>query len=140
MVMKRRKIFSLILSILEQLALVMAVLWVLPEIGINIPIWGLILMMIALGAYSIMGYKIGKKAIEKSPLVWPAAGSRGKATTPLAPTGYVLIGSERWKASSTGANIDKGTEVTVVRVEGTLLFVTARIYLNEVKKGLLNTP
>ena len=133
--MKRRKIFSLILAILEQLALVAAVLWILPEIGINIPVWGLILMMLALGTYSILGYRLGKKAMEKSPLVWPVAGSRGRATTPLAPTGFVLIGSELWKASSTGADIGKGTEVTIVRVEGTQLFVTARNYLNEVKKG-----
>ena len=133
--MKRRKIFSLILAILEQLALVAAVLWILPEIGINIPVWGLILMMLALGTYSILGYRLGKKALEKSPLVWPVAGSRGRATTPLAPTGYVLIGSELWKASSTGADIGKGTEVTIVRVEGTQLFVTARNYLNKLKKG-----
>ena len=133
--MKRRKIFSLILAILEQLALVAAVLWILPEIGINIPVWGLILMMLALGTYSILGYRLGKKALEKSPLVWPVAGSRGRATTPLAPTGFVLIGSELWKASSTGADIGKGTEVTIVRVEGTQLFVTARNYLNKLKKG-----
>lgn len=133
--MKRRKIFSLILAILEQLALVAAVLWILPEIGINIPVWGLILMMLALGTYSILGYRLGKKAMEKSPLVWPVAGSRGRATTPLAPTGFVLIGSELWKASSTGADIGKGTEVTIVRVEGTQLFVTARNYLNKLKKG-----
>ncbi len=135
MAMKRRKIFSVILSILKQMALVAAVLWVLPEIGISIPVWGLILIMIALGAYSIMGYKMGKKAIEKSPLEWPAGGSNGRATTPLTPTGYVLIGSERWKASSIETNIDKGTEVTVVRVEGTQLFVTARNYLTEEENG-----
>ena len=133
--MKRRKIFSLILAMLEQMALVAAVLWILPEIGIFIPTWGLILMMLALGAYSILGYRLGKKVMKRSPLVWPAAGSRGRATTPLAPTGYVLIGSELWKASSTGADIYRGTEVTIVKVEGTQLFVTTRDDLNEVKNG-----
>jgi len=133
--MKRRKIFSLILSLLEQLALMAAVLWILPEIGINIPVWGLILMMVALGTYSILSYRLGQKAMEKSPLVWPAAGSRGRATTPLVPAGYVRIGTELWKASSTGADIGKGTKVTIVRVEGTQLFVTAINDSTEVQNG-----
>lgn len=133
--MKRRKIFSLILAILEQLALVAAVLWILPEIGLTIPVWSLILMMLALGTYSILCYRLGKKVMKKSPLAWPAAGSRGRATTPLVPTGYVRIGTELWKASCTGAEIDRGTVVTIVRVEGMQLFVTAGNDLNEVKNG-----
>ena len=133
--MKRRKIFSLLLAILEQLALMAAVLWVLPEIGLHIPVWVLILMMAALGAHSILGYRLGKKVMKKSPLVWPAAGSKGRATTPLVPTGYVRIGTELWKASCTGAEIDRGTLVIIVRVEGTQLFVTAGNDLNEVKNG-----
>ena len=138
--MNRRKVFSLILSLLEQLALITAVLWVLPAIGIIISAWVLILMMLALGTYSALGYKIGKKVMEKSPLVWPAAGSRGRTTTPLSPKGYVLIRSERWKASSTGADIAKGTVVTIVRVEGTRLWVTAENDLNEETNGRLTSP
>jgi len=112
---------------------VAAVLWVLPEIGINIPTWGLVLMMLALGIYSILSYKMGKKVMEKSPLTWPTIGSKGRAITPLAPTGHVLIGSERWKASCTGEDIDKGTDVTVDKMEGKKLFVTTRNYFNETK-------
>lgn len=92
-------------------------------------------MMLALGTYSILCYRLGKKVMKKSPLAWPAAGSRGRAKTPLVPTGYVRIGSELWKASSTGAEIDRGTVVTIVRVEGMQLFVTAGNGLNEVKNG-----
>jgi membrane-bound ClpP family serine protease len=138
--MKRRKIFSLILSLLEQLALVAAVLWILPKVGISIPVWGLILMMLALGAYSILGYRLGEKVMKKSPMVWPAAGSRGRATTPVSPSGYVLISNERWKALSTGADIARGTVVTIVRVEGTQLWVTTGNDLNEENNGRLNSP
>ncbi len=115
-------------------------LWILPKVGINIPVWGLMLMMIALGAHSILGYRLGEKVMKKSPMVWPATGSRGKATTPVAPSGYVLISNERWKASSTGADIARGTEVTIVRVEGTQLWVTAGNDLNEEKNGRLTSP
>lgn len=140
MATKRRKIFSLILSLLEQLTLVAVVLWILPKVGIYIPVWGLMLMMIALGAHSILGYRLGEKVMKKSPMVWPAAGSRGRATTPVAPTGYVLVSNERWKASSTGADIARGTVVTIVKVEGTRLWVTAGNDLSEEKSSRLNSP
>ncbi len=133
--MQRRKIFSLILAILKQLALVAVVLWVLPDIGINIPVWGLIPMMVALCAYSMLGYRLGKKAMEKRPMVWPDIDSKARAATSLTPTGYIRIGTELWKASSTGADIDKGTEVTIVRMEGTQLFVISRNDLNGSKNG-----
>ena len=139
MATKRRKIFSLILSLLEQVALVAVVLWILPKAGINIPVWGLTLMMLTLGAYSVLGYRLGEKVMKKSPMVWPAPGSRGRATTSVSPSGYVLISNERWKASSTGADIDRGTVVTVIRVEGTQLWVTAGNDLNEVKDSQLNS-
>jgi membrane-bound ClpP family serine protease len=138
--MKRHNIYSLMLAILEQLALVAAVLRILPEIGINIPVWGLLLMMVALCAYSVLSYRLGKKAMERSPLIWPAVGSKGRATTPLAPSGYALIGTELWKASSTGADIDRGTEVVIVRVEGTQLFVTGRNDTNKLKNGWVVLP
>ena len=138
--MNRHNIYSLVLAILEQLALAAAVLWVLPEIGISIPVWGLLLMMVALCAYSILSYRLGKKTMERSPLVWPAIGSKGRATTPLAPSGYARIGTELWKASSTGADIDRGAEIVIVRVEGTQLFVTGRNDINKAKNGWVVLP
>jgi len=138
--MNRHNIFSLTLAILEQLALAAAVLWILPELGINMPIWGLLLMMIALCTYSILSYRLGKKTMERSPLLWPAVGSKGKAITPLAPSGYARVGTELWKASSTGADIDRGTEVTIVRVEGTQLFVTGVNNINKENNGWVVLP
>ena len=48
---KRYLIYSLIITFLEEVALAIAVLWLLPRFGINIPLWALILMLVALGAY-----------------------------------------------------------------------------------------
>jgi len=123
--MKGRKYtaYAIITSLLEELALVAVVLWLLPRFGIDIPLWGLALLMIALGEYSYIIYKLGKKALDKKPIVSPDIGNRGKATTPLTPTGYVRLGTEMWKASSTDSSIDAGEEVVVVGMQGMTLLV-----------------
>ena len=50
-------------------------------------------------------------------------GCYGKATTPLAPNGYVRVEGELWWASSTGPNIDEGDEIVIVDVKRLTLFV-----------------
>jgi len=120
---KKFTAYSIVTSILEEAALASVVLWLLPGFGIDIPLWGLILLMIALGVYSYMTYQLGKKALDKKPIVSPDIGSRGKVTTPLTPRGYVRIGTELWKASSTDSSIDAGEEVVVIGMQGMTLLV-----------------
>ena len=120
---KKYVAYSIITSLLEEAALAAVVLWVLPRLGINIPLWGLILMMLALGACEYVSYRIGKNTLEKKPIVWPDIGSRGITTTQLASRGYVKVGSELWKAASTSSDMDEGKEVVVVGVEGLTLLV-----------------
>jgi len=123
--MKGRKfiVYATVTSLLEEAALVAVVLWLLPEFGINIPLWGLILLMIALGEYSYVTTKLEKKALDKKPIILPDIGSRGKVTTPVSPRGYVRIGAELWKASSTDSSIDAGEEVVVIGIQGMTLLV-----------------
>ena len=120
---KKYTAYSIISSLVEEVALAAVVLWVLPRLGINIPLWGLILMMLALGACEYISYRIGKKTLDKKPIVWPDIGSRGITTTQLASRGYVKVDSELWKAASTSADMDEGKEVVVIGVEGLTLLV-----------------
>ena len=110
-------------SLLEEAALVTVVLWLLPRIAINIPLWGLILMMTALGVYNYTNYRRGKKALIKKPMISPDIGSRGRTTTPISPTGYVRVNGELWRASS-NSTIDAGEEITVVAIERMTLLVS----------------
>ena len=110
-------------SLLEQAALVAVVLWLLPKFAINIPLWGLILMMIALGVYNYITYRLGKKAIVKKPMISLDIGSRGRTTTPISPTGYVRVNGELWQASSK-STIDAGEEIAVVGIEGMTLLIS----------------
>jgi membrane protein implicated in regulation of membrane protease activity len=124
--MKGRKftIYAVTTSILWETCLAAVVLWLLPLLGIQIPIWALILLMIALGAYEYFTYRLEKKALDKKPLISPDIGSKGRVTTPLTPRGYIRVDAEKWLASAIDSNIEAGEEVVVVGMEGTTLFVT----------------
>jgi len=121
---RRYTLLAITTSLLEQAALVAVVLWLLPRAAINIPIWGLILMMIALGTYNYINYRLGKKALTKKPIISLDIGSRGRAATPISPTGYVRVNGELWRASS-NSNIDAGEEISVVGIEGMMLLVSS---------------
>jgi len=119
---RRYTILTITTSLLEQAALVAVVLWLLPRVAINIPLWGLILMMIALGVYNYINYRLGKKALVKRPMISPDIGSRGRAATPVSPKGYVRVNGELWQASS-NSTIDSGEEIAVVGIEGMTLLI-----------------
>jgi len=122
--MKHRRYTALAIttSLLEEAALVAVVLWLLPMVAVNIPLWGLILMMIALGVYNYINYRLGKKALDKKPMISLDIGSRGRTTTPVSPKGYVRVNGELWQASS-NSTIDAGEEIAVVGIEGMTLLI-----------------
>jgi membrane protein implicated in regulation of membrane protease activity len=121
---RRYTVLAVVTSLLEQVALVAVVLWLLPRVAINIPLWSLILMMIALGIYNYTNYRLGKKALTKKPMISPDIGSRGRAATPISPTGYVRVNGELWRASSS-ATIDAGEEIIVVGINGMKLLISS---------------
>lgn len=124
--MTARLIFAIISTLLEEAALVVIVLWGLPELGIHsFPLAGLIALMAAWGAYSVITYRIGSRALRKKAVAGLPAmvGTKGKVVSPLAPKGVVRIKGELWGATSSGANIDAGEEVVVVGQDGLRLVV-----------------
>ncbi len=120
---RRYTVLAITTTLLEQAALVAVVLWLLPRVAINIPLWGLILMMIALGVYNYITYRLGKKALVQKPIISPDIGSRGRTTTPISPTGYVRVNGELWQASSS-STIGAGEEIAVVGIEGMTLLIS----------------
>ncbi len=124
---KRRgyTLYSLVTTLIEEAALAAVVLWVLPHFGIKIPLWLLIVLVMAWGIYSYLSFRLGKKALSKAPAVGTEAmiGLRCKATTPLSPSGYVLVGSELWAAHSVAGNVSPGTEMVITEIKGLTVFV-----------------
>ena len=118
---KKYTIYFIITALFEEVALVIAVLWLLPKFNINISPWGLALMATGLGIYSYLTSKLSKEALDKKPVISPDIDSRGRTTTPLTPNGYVRVNNELWKASSVDSAIDTNEEVVVVGIEGMTL-------------------
>jgi membrane-bound ClpP family serine protease len=116
---------AVVSGILEQAILVAVVLVLLPRLGIYLPFWALVFMMIALGAYGYMAFRLGRKALRQRPLMSSEAmvGRKCTVVKSLAPKGYVKVGSELWQASSPGFVIRKGQEVVIVGTEGMTLLV-----------------
>ena len=123
--MTGRLILAIFSTLLEEAALVAIVLWGLPQLGITIPLPGLIALMVAWGAFSIFIYQVGSRALRRKPVVGllTMVGSRGKAASPLAPDGFVRIKGELWEAKSLSGKIGTREEVMVVGQDGLKLIV-----------------
>jgi membrane protein implicated in regulation of membrane protease activity len=119
MSMKRYVIFNVITGLLKGAVLAAIVLWLLPLWGINIPIWGLILIVIAFLCYEIFTFRLGRRVLERKPVIWSDAivGCCGKATTPLTPYGYVQVQGELWRALSSDTDINEGDDIIVVELD-----------------------
>jgi len=123
--MTGRLVLGIISTILEEAAIVVIVRWGLPEIGVDIPLWGLIILMVVWLAYSVATYRIGSRALRRKPVVGlpDMVGSKAKVVSPLAPEGLVRIRGELWVAKSAGGEMELGREVIVVGQDSLKLVV-----------------
>jgi len=112
-------IFNVVTGLLKGTALLSVVLWLLPLWGVNIPIWGIILIVATFLTYEIVTFRLGRRALERKPVIWSEAivGRCGKATTPLTPDGYVQVNGELWHAFSSDININEGDDIVVVELD-----------------------
>ena len=123
--MTPRLILAIVSTILEEIALVVLWKWGLPQLGIQVPLYVLIVVMSAWAIYAVTTFCIVTRTINRKVLVGlpSMVGSRGKVASPLALEGLVRIKSELWSAKSLDDNIDKGEKITVVGQDGLKLIV-----------------
>ncbi len=120
-----RLIIAIVSTLLEEAAILVVGLFGLPQMGINIHLAGLIALMVAWLAWSVIVYRIGSRALRRKPLdILPdMVGSRGEVVSPLVPDGLVRIKNELWMAKSARGKINTGEEVAVVEQDGLKLVV-----------------
>lgn len=123
--MTGRLIFAIISTLLEETAIVVILRWGLPELGVRIPLLGLIALMLAWAGYSVATYRMGSRALKKKPVTAlpDMVGSQGVVVSPLASEGLVKIKGELWRARSESGEMKSGVEVIVVRQNGLKLVV-----------------
>ena len=120
-----RLIMAIFSTLLEETAIVVIIRWGLPQLGVSIPLAGLITVMVVWAAISVIMYRIGSRALERKPVIGlpDMIGGRGKAVNPLAPSGVVRIKGELWEAESADKKIEAGEEVSVIGQENLKLIV-----------------
>jgi membrane-bound ClpP family serine protease len=122
---KSRIMLTILATLLEEIALVIFVLLGLPMLGVEVPLGALIAMMAGIATYGVISYRMGSRTLLKKPLAGfsDMAGIRGRVVKTLDPKGTVKIGGELWSARSTGQEIDKDSDVVVVKRSGLQLIV-----------------
>lgn len=110
-----RLIFAIVSTIIEEIAIAAAGIWGLPQIGVDIPLWGIILIMLAWLSYSIYTFKKGTKALKIGHILGMPnmIGTKGRVTSTLNPEGWVKIRGELWSAKSLSGEILPGRDIIV---------------------------
>jgi membrane-bound ClpP family serine protease len=123
--MSVRLIIAIITTALEEAAIGVVGLWLLPKIDINLPLFAVILIMLAWLGLAVFTYRMGSRALRKKPEggLSSMLGTRGEVVKRLDPEGMVRIRGETWKAKSAGRKIEAGAIVTVVGQKGLKLIV-----------------
>ncbi|MFC1902861.1 NfeD family protein [Chloroflexota bacterium] len=123
--MTTRLVVAVVSTLLQETVLAAIVLFGLPSVGIEIPLAGLITVMVVWAAFAVFLYQMGSRALRKKPLVGlpDMIGSKGKASSLLALEGFVRIKGELWEAKSVAGEIETGERVTVVGQDGMKLVV-----------------
>jgi membrane-bound ClpP family serine protease len=118
-------LFNIATAAAEEAALAVALVWILPQFGINIPLWAIIILVIGWLCWSYFTYRIGARNIDKQPVVGIEAliGVKCRTSTPLSPLGYLKVGSELWQAHLLDGETNSDVEVTIVEVKGLTLLV-----------------
>jgi membrane protein implicated in regulation of membrane protease activity len=122
--MKFRLVWAIISVILEEAAIVVVALLVLPRFDIKIPAVALVLIMVGWFVMSAFLYVVGIRALDRKPIDGPDSiiGKKGIVVQALNPKGQVKINGELWGAES-DENIDTGEEIIVTGHSGIKLMV-----------------
>jgi membrane-bound ClpP family serine protease len=119
-------IYNVVTGLLKTAAFLAIVFWLLPEWGVELPVWGLILFVVVVGTYEFITFRLGMRALVNRAATPPPAmvGCYGRTVTPLAPDGYVKVQGELWKARSLHCELQEGDGIVVLEVKRLTLIVT----------------
>ena len=125
--MKRsaRTSLTILVVLLDEIILAAIILFVLWRLGIHLPLWVVITLVVALGVISLILYKLIAPVLKREQITGGEGmiGIEGEVVTPLTPKGVIKVRGELWKAYSTDASINADEEVIIVELEGLNLLV-----------------
>ena len=121
---KGRLAVAIISTAIEEAVLAVIVLVGLPQAGIDIPLYVLVIMMLGWLLIAVFTYRAGSRALKKKPVAFGVIiGSRGRVVEALRPSGMIKVGGELWRAEAISGEAGAGDEVMVVGRQGSKLLV-----------------
>ncbi|MFC1974159.1 NfeD family protein [Chloroflexota bacterium] len=120
-----KPVIALLSTLIKEAILVAVLLWLLPLLGVRLPLGVIIGILITIAVWAMLTYRPIKRVMEKKALspTEEMVGRRGTALTEMAPKGLVRIEGETWEAVSSNADIAAGDEISVLQVNGLKLTV-----------------
>jgi membrane-bound ClpP family serine protease len=120
-----RLLIAIITSLLDEAIIVAAIIWGLPRLGVDIPLYGIILICIAFVIYAVSFYLIGSNILRKKPMpgFTQMVGVEGRTVSRLDPRGFVRVEGELWESKAESGSIQSGVDVIVVDQYGLKLVV-----------------
>jgi membrane-bound ClpP family serine protease len=120
-----RLILAVITSLLDEAIIIAVILWVLPRVGIHLPLWGTVLIACGFVVYAVTVFQLGTRILKRQPVpgLTDMSGMEGRTTELLNPEGMVRIGGELWKARAVNSAIEANKDIIVVAQEGLKLLV-----------------
>jgi membrane-bound ClpP family serine protease len=120
-----RLILAVISMAAEQVAIWAVWRWLLPELGVTLAVWVVIIAMSAWLLFGIFLYINGTTALKKKEYAGLSSmiGMSGKTVDRLAPDGMVKIKGELWKAAAEDGVIEADENITVTGEDGLKLVV-----------------
>jgi membrane-bound ClpP family serine protease len=123
--MSGRLIVNIVSTVAEEAAILFAGVWLLPEVGVRIPLLLLAAIMLAWLGWTVFTYRKGSRALERKPVrgLMDMQGMKGVVVRSLRPDGVVKVSGELWNAHSVTGPSEAGADVIVVSQEGLKLIV-----------------
>ncbi len=123
--MTMRLITAVISTAIQEVALWVIWRWGLPELGVYLPVWVLVMVMFIWGTYAMATFLLVTKALRRKEIIGlpMMVGGKGRAVSRLAPEGQVVVSGELWNARAAEGAIENNTEVLVVAQDGLKLIV-----------------
>lgn len=127
--MDLRDVLKLLALMADEIIVGVFIFLILPEIGVEIPLWAGLLVIAALLAkdFLIAPFVLGGGA-NKKPEVGPEGlvGRTALVVEDLSPDGVVKLDGELWKAECLNGTAKRGEKVKITAVRGTKVLVERR--------------
>jgi membrane protein implicated in regulation of membrane protease activity len=124
-----RLILTILVSLIDEAIIIFVIFFVLSLFGIEMPLWLIITLVLALSALTYVIYR----ALSKQPLLGfeSMIGKTGLTVGPIARKGTIKIGNELWHSETDHEYIEAGVAVIVTGQTGLKLRIRKKEHADD---------